>query len=118
MKGFYYLNERFEKAGSENCFISEITIAELKFGVENSQKPEKNRKALNNFLSGIQVIPIFESLDTYAKEKARLRKAGTPIDDFDLLIGSTAVSYNMTMVTNNLSHFERIKEISIEDWTK
>lgn len=118
MKGLYDLNKKFERAGYENYFISEITIAELKFGVENSQKPEKNRKVLNNFLSGIQVIPIFEALDIYAKEKARLRKAGMPIDDFDLLIGSTAVSYDMIMVTNNLSHFERIKGIKIEDWTK
>jgi len=118
MKGLYDLNKKFETAGFEHCFISEITIAELKFGVENSQKPEKNRKALNHFLSGIQVIPIYEALDTYAKEKARLRKAGIPIDDFDLLIGTTAVSYDMTMVTNNLSHFERIEGIIIEDWTK
>lgn len=118
MKGLYDLNKKFEKVGYENCFISEITIAELKFGVENSQKPEKNKKALNNFLSGMQVIPIFEALDTYAKEKARLRKAGILIDDFDLLIGSTAVSHDMIMVTNNLSHFERIEGINIEDWAK
>lgn len=117
MKGMFDLNKKFEKAGYENCFISEITIAELKFGVENSQKPEKNKKALNNFLSGMKVIPIFEALDIYAKEKARLRKVGIPIDDFDLLIGSTAVSHDMIMVTNNLNHFERIEEINIEDWT-
>jgi tRNA(fMet)-specific endonuclease VapC len=118
MKGLFDLNKKFEKVGYENCFISEITIAELKFGVENSQKPEKNKKALNNFLSGIQIIPIFEALDTYAKEKARLRKAGKPIDDFDLLVGSTAVSHDMIMVTNNLNHFERIEGIIIEDWVK
>lgn len=55
------------------------------FGVDNSEKKEKNQKALNNFLTGVKVVPIFHSLDLYAKEKARLRKTGTPIDDFDLL---------------------------------
>jgi tRNA(fMet)-specific endonuclease VapC len=117
MKGLYDLNEKFDKVKPENCFISEITLAELKFGVENSQKPEKNKKALDIFLSGIQIIPIFEALDTYAKEKSRLRKAGKSIDDFDLLIGSTALALGLTMVTNNTQHFDRIKGLKLEDWT-
>ena len=118
IKGKYGLKKKFEKADPDNCFISEITLAELKFGVENSEQKEKNQEALDNFLTGIKIVPIFHSLDLYAKEKARLRKAGITIDDFDLLIGVTAVNQNLTMVTNNKSHFNRIKGISIEDWTE
>lgn len=117
MKGKFNLSTKFDQA-IDNCFISEITLAELKFGIENSEKPEKNRKALTDFLTGIQILPIFHSLDLYAKEKARLRKAGTLIDDFDLLIGVTSVSHNLIMVTNNSDHFKRIKGIDLEDWTK
>lgn len=117
MKGKFDLEAKFDKVSSEDCFISEITLAELKFGVAKSEKPEKNSKALDNFLSGVQVLPIFHSLDFFAKEKARLQKAGTPIDDFDLLIGATSVTHKLTMVTNNLSHFKRIKGIKLEDWT-
>jgi len=118
MKGKFDLENKFDKIPSDNCFISEMTLAELKFGVENSEKPEKNKKALDNFLTGVQIIPIFHSLDLYAKEKARLRKAGTPIDDFDLLIGVTSVTHKLTMVTNNTNHFKRIAGIKLEDWTK
>ena len=118
IKGKFDLNKKFEKVDPDNCFISEITLAELKFGVENSEKKEKNIKALNNFLTGVKVVPIFHSLDLYAKEKARLRKAGTPIDDFDLLIGVTSVTHNLTIITNNTVHFKRIKGIVLEDWTK
>lgn len=118
MKGLYDLDKKFKKAGNENCFISEITLAELKFGVENSKHVRKNQKALDNFLSGLQIIPIFEAIEFYAKEKARHRKKGNPIDDFDLLIGSTAVSFGLTMVTNNFKHFEKISGIKLEDWTK
>ncbi len=118
IKGKFELNKKFEKADPDNCFISEITLAELKYGVENSEKKEKNIKALNNFLTGVKIVPIFHSLDLYAKEKARLRKAGTPIDDFDLLIGVTSLTHNLTLVTNNTGHFKRIKGIVIEDWTK
>jgi tRNA(fMet)-specific endonuclease VapC len=83
------------------------------YGVENSEKKEKNKKALGDFLSGVKIIPIFHSLDLYAKEKARLRKLGTQIDDFDLLIGATSVSNNLVMVTNNTDHFKRIKGITL-----
>ncbi|MEO7768608.1 MAG: type II toxin-antitoxin system VapC family toxin [Ferruginibacter sp.] len=117
MKGKFDLEAKFDKVTSDNYFISELTLAELKFGVENSEKPEKNKKALDNFLTGIQILPIFHSLDLYAKEKARLRKAGTPIDDFDLLIGVTSVTHKLTMVTNNTNHFKRITGIKLEDWT-
>ncbi len=118
IKGKFDLNKKFEKVDLENCFISEISLAELKFGVANSDKKEKNQKVLDNFLTGIKVIPIFHSLDLYASEKARLRKVGTPVDDFDILIGVTSVTHNLTMVTNNTDHFKRLKGIVLEDWTK
>lgn len=118
IKGKFDLQNKFEKADPDNCFISEITLAELKFGIENSEKKDKNQKALDNFLKGIKIIPIFHSLDLYAKEKARLRKAGTPIDDFDLLIGVTSITHNLTMVSNNTGHFKRIMGIALVDWTK
>ncbi len=118
IKGLFNLNEKFLEVNPDNCFISEITLAELMFGVENSEKKEKNQKALDDFLSGVKVIPIFHALSHYAKEKARLRKTGTPIDDFDLLIGTSAITHNLVLVTNNTAHFKRIKNIKIEDWTK
>jgi tRNA(fMet)-specific endonuclease VapC len=118
IKGKFNLDDKFDRIDSTNLFISEITLAELKYGVEKSDNPAKNKKALENFLTGIQILPIIQSLDFFAKEKARLRKAGTIIDDFDLLIGFTAIAFNLTLVTNNVSHLERIKGIELEDWTK
>jgi len=63
MKGLYDLKTKILKAGPENCFISEIKLAELKFGVENSQAKEKNAAALANFLTGVIIIPVYPSLD-------------------------------------------------------
>lgn len=78
----------------------------------------KNAAALVNFLTGVIIIPVFQSLDTYAKEKARLRKIGQPVDDFDLLIGATAISNGLILVTNNVDHLGRMEGLVIEDWTK
>jgi len=117
LKGLYHLDKKIEQAGIENCFVSEITIAELKFGVENSNNIKKNRKVIDEFMRKFTILPIFTSLDIYAREKARLRKKGNPLDDFDLLISATAVTNNLTLVTKNVSDFERIVGINITDWT-
>ena len=94
-----------------------MTVAELKYGIENSKTADAMRIVVEAFIPKFAVIPIFNSLDIYAKEKAKLRKQGLLIDDFDILIGSTAVANNMMMVTNNISHLNRLDNIVIEDWT-
>ena len=55
LKGLYDLDKKVKEVKIDNCFISEITLAELKFGVENSSNPSKNQSALDNFLTRIQV---------------------------------------------------------------
>ena len=118
IQGKFSLNNKFREIKKENRFISEITLAELKFGIKNSQYQKKNQEALEDFLTGVQILPILNSLDLYAEEKTRLRKMGKPIDDFDLLIGVSAIANDMILVTNNESHFQRILNITIENWTK
>lgn len=119
LKGLHNLHQKIENIQLSNCYISEITIAELKFGVENSNSSRKqeNRQVVENFIDSINILPIISCLDFYAIEKVRLRKNGTPIDEFDLLIGSSAVVNNLIVVTNNEKHFNKISRIEIENWT-
>ncbi|RUA33308.1 MAG: type II toxin-antitoxin system VapC family toxin [Bacteroidetes bacterium] len=117
LKGRYGLVEKMDKIGFENLYISEITVAELKFGVEKSDKPEKNRPIINELIDKFKILTIFSALDIFAKEKAKLKKEGKILDDFDLLIGSTAAQENMVLVTNNEKHFKRIRNLEIENWT-
>lgn len=118
LNGKYDLSKTIEKIGFDNCAVSEVTIAELKYGSEKSTLKEKNRKIIESFQLLIDIIPIFPALDVYAKEKARLKTKGMILDDFDLLIGSTAIFNDMILVTKNKSDFERMENIKIEDWTE
>jgi len=117
MKGLFDLDKKIDEIGIDLCFISEITLAELKFGVANSKHKERNAVALNNFIKGMAIVPIFNALDLYAEEKARLRSEGTTVDDFDLLIGASAIVNKMVLVTNNAKHFKNITRIKLENWT-
>lgn len=114
------MDAKLRRAGIANCFISEVTVAELKFGIENADGHllrQKNLRKVEDFLLYAQVLPIAPTFDIYAKEKSRLRKLDTPIDDFDLLIGATALANDLVMVTNNVKYLGRMNGITIEDWT-
>lgn len=117
-RGKFNLAEKFEEVQFENCAISEITLAELVFGAENSSNPAKNHKIIDNFTNQIIVLPVYDAINYYGKEKTRLRKIGNMISDFDLLIGCTAVQNDLIMVTENTSELERILEINLENWIK
>ena len=117
LKGQFNLHQKMKAVGIENCFVSEITIAELKYGVEKSNQKIKNKETLEKFQGKFTILPIFTALDIYAKEKARLKVKGKILDDFDLLIGATAIVNNLTIATRNVNDFNRLNEINIEDWT-
>ncbi len=76
LKGKYGLNDKIQEIGLENCLLSEITIAELKYGVENSIQKERNRKNTEDFQAKFDIVPIFPALDIFAKEKSRLKSKG------------------------------------------
>lgn len=115
-RGQFDLLEKFRETGLGNCAISEISLAELVYGAESSSQPEKNFKLIENFTEQVTILPIFDAIGVYAKQKVNLRKKGSLISDFDLLIGATAIAHEMIMVTENTRDFERLKDLQIENW--
>lgn len=107
---------KLNEAGKEKCFVSPIVVAELLFGAYRSKLVEENLKQTRAFISEVQVLPFEESLETFAKERARLWTEGKKIEDFDLLIGCAAKAAGLTIVTHNVKHFNHIEGLNIEDW--
>ena len=66
-RGKFGVMEKMEAARAENCAISEITLAELAFGAENSDKPKKNHRLIEQLVQIITVIPLFNSIKLYGK---------------------------------------------------
>lgn len=119
LRGKLNFDDIIREKGLENCFISEITVFELKYGAENSDNPKKSHKAVDKFVKGLTVIPIFGIVDQYANSKVSLRKIGTPMhDEFDLIIGVTALANEMTLVSDNIKDFRHIKNLKLENWAE
>ncbi len=71
-------------------------------------------KGLHNFLTFVDVLGIDDEIaKIFGKQRAILRREGRLIDNFDLLIASTCLYYDLILMTNNISHFDRIKELKI-----
>lgn len=72
---------------------------------------------VDNFLAPVQVLD-FTSADTttYAQVRAALEKAGTPIGPLDTFIAAHALARKLTLVTNNLGEFRRVRGLLLANW--
>lgn len=116
MRGKYAVDREIERIGIENCCISEITVAELLYGAHYSNNAG-NIKMTEQFVSCFSIIPIGNTLEEYACQKTRLRKSGISVDDFDLLIACAGIVHHLTVVTDNVKHFNHLP-IKIENWVR
>ncbi|MDM8557955.1 type II toxin-antitoxin system VapC family toxin [Candidatus Parabeggiatoa sp. HSG14] len=109
--------ERFEAISDEKICISVITFAELIYGVERSSSTKINLPIVKSFVSCLSVLPWDnEAAEYYGKLRVFLERKGTPIGNMDLMIAAHALSKNLTVVTNNTRHFEKIPQLQIENW--
>lgn len=99
--------------------VSSITVAELRYGAEKSQRPEQNALALDQFLLPF-IIADFDTsaAAAYGLIRAHVERRGTPIGSLDLLIAAHALSLSATIVTNNRREFQRVPGLNVEDWTR
>ena len=121
----YVINRRpiavldtFNRHASRMC-ISSITLAELLHGVEKSSRPEHNRRQVEEFVSLLDVLEYgTEAAAHYGEIRADLERQGISIGVNDLHIAGHARSQGLTLVTNNLSEFERVRGLSVDNWIK
>ena len=112
-----HVYQRFKRLRVGDVGISAITFCELQFGVSNSARPEKNERALTEFLGPIDVLDFPAGASpVYGRIRAHLQHAGTPIGNYDLLLAAHALYLGAVMVTNNTREFERVPDLRIENW--
>ena len=118
LHGKFGIKERIIEVGIKNFYISDITLAELYYGAYNSSSPATALESVNLVSKTFHQLPISGSvLQRYGQEKTILRQKGLLIDDFDILIGTTAIINNMVIVSENIKHLSRLP-LKLENWVK
>ena len=109
--------QRFTSYAVGDIGISAITLAELEYGAAKSAQPRRNREALQQFISPLEVAAFdAEATTVYGRIRTTLERRGTPIGAMDLLIAAHAVSLSLTLITNNRREFERVSGLRTENW--
>lgn len=97
--------------------VSSITVAELQFGVQRSQTPERNQPALDQFLLPLTVVGFDQAAAvTYGQVRTSLERNGRPIGPLDTLIAAHALSLKLSLVTNNVDEFARVPGLQVVNW--
>ena len=108
---------RLRQSNVSDIGISSITLSELEYGVEKSERKEQNRLALVEFLLPFEIVFYDDSAAyEYGMVRSYLERIGEPIGSLDMLIAAHAFSLDATLVTNNEREFRRIPDLKIVNW--
>lgn len=111
-----HVAEIFGRSTIGEIGVSSITVSELAFGAAKSGRPE-NRAALERFLLDLISLPCDDAAAwVYGPSRAKLQAAGTPIGSLDTQIAAHALSTGLILVTNNVSEFQRVPNLRVENW--
>lgn len=111
------LREMFHSKAFSEIVVSSITKAEMYFGSQKSQSPERSRAEQDIFLQNIDSLPFDDdAAEEYGSIRAYLERRGTPIGPHDMLIAAIARARGLVVVTHNAREFKRIPGLNVEDW--
>lgn len=113
--------EKIILVGTRQCCISVISLHELYYGAQLAREKKeeyyyKELEKINTLLEYFKVLTLKTKGEEYAHIKYLLRKKGKPVDEFDMLIAAHAVSEGLTVVTDNLKHFQNMPDVKVENW--
>lgn len=111
------LVRRMRATSADQVALSVVTEMEILFGLAKNPSL-KLAPQIRAFLAAITVLPLTSQVSSaYARTRAHLEAAGTPIGPLDLLIASHALALDLTLVTTNLGEFERVPGLRCVDWS-
>jgi len=109
--------DRFDREEPRDMVVSSITLAELRFGIEKSRQRDMSRRILQQVLDALNVAPFdAKAAQMYGGVRASLEEEGKPIGPLDTLIAAHALSLDLTLVTNNVREFSKVRRLRVENW--
>ncbi len=99
--------------------VSTITEMEISYGLRLNPKAARLHTVMDELFAAIELLGFDRAAARAAGElRANLRRRGTPIGAYDILIAGVALSNDLTLVTSNLGEFERVPQLRVENWRR
>jgi len=97
--------------------VSVVTVGELFTWSLRAKAASQRLQSLLDFLNDVQVLDVTQPIARkFGEVQAALLDVGRPAPEMDLLIASTALVHNLTVVTHNTQDFVGIPGLSLDDW--
>lgn len=97
--------------------VSTVAVAELYSWVYRANAKRDRAEALTSLLSEMQLLPVDHAVARkFGEIRASLLDQGRPTPEIDLLIASTALLFDLTLVTHNIRDFGHLPGLRVEDW--
>jgi tRNA(fMet)-specific endonuclease VapC len=111
------VKQQLAKHASAEIYLCSVVLAELLFGAMKSAKPVQNRSAVDAAIAPYACLPFDQNAaERFAEIRWRLESIGTSIGPYDLQIAAIALANQCTLVTHNISEFQRVPGLIVEDW--
>lgn len=111
------IRQRLQALSPNDVAVCSVVKAELFYGSMKSNNPTQALRQQQIFLNSFVSLPFDDQATlVYARIRAQLERAGTPIGSYDLLIAAIALANNLILVTHNTREFGRVEGLAIEDW--
>jgi tRNA(fMet)-specific endonuclease VapC len=119
LRGTAGIDERLQRLDPAQWCISAVTRAELRYGLALKPEATKLAQYVDAFLQATTTAPWDQAAaDAHGVLRAKLRRAGTPIGDFDEMIAAHALSLDAVLVTDNTRHFQMVDGLALENWIR
>jgi tRNA(fMet)-specific endonuclease VapC len=115
LKGRSATVEAITRLVEDGIAMSLITYGEIYEGILLGRDPKRHEQGFLAFLrTPIDVLPLNKSImKRFGQIRGHLRQTGQLISDFDILIAATALHYDLTLLTHNTRHFNRIPTLKL-----
>ncbi len=105
----------FSFVSQDGIAISLITFGEIYEGIYYGRDPQRSEAVFRQFLRSVDVLSLNRSImQQFARIRGDLRRKGQIIGDPDIFIAATAIYHDLTLLTRNRKHYERIPTLKVE----
>lgn len=111
------LVRRLAAVSPRDQFTTAVTVGELFYGARREGNPARVDQIRMLLERALHVLPFdTHAAEFYGELRARLESEGRRLDEPDLRIAAIALSNDLTLITGNVKHFARIRELRVENW--
>jgi predicted nucleic acid-binding protein len=101
-----------DRLAAQRISVSILSLGEVYEAAFHSTNSQAYLTIYREFIAPLAIVPLSEPImERFAEIRAHLRRRGQLISDFDILIAASALQHDLTLLTYNLRHFERIPEL-------